>query len=46
MGSADFYSDGLPQAQQAMFGTGQEIMFETGSFTGYRSVVSELGWGR
>jgi hypothetical protein len=45
MGSADFYSDGLPQAQQAMFGTGQEIMFETGSFTGYRSVVSELGSG-
>ena len=45
MGSADFYSDGLPQGQQAMFGTGKDIMFETGSFTGYRPVVSELGSG-
>ncbi|KAH6849996.1 ABC transporter type 1, transmembrane domain-containing protein [Chaetomium sp. MPI-CAGE-AT-0009] len=36
MGPAD-YSDGLPQAQK--------VMLETGSFTGYRHVVSELGSG-
>ncbi|KAK4252067.1 hypothetical protein C7999DRAFT_37047 [Corynascus novoguineensis] len=36
MWSAD-YDGGLPQAQQ--------VVFETGSFTGYRSVVSELGSG-
>lgn len=45
MGSADFYSDGLPLAQEAMFGAPQNIMFETGSFTGYRPVVAELGGG-
>ncbi|KAL2164206.1 hypothetical protein VTH06DRAFT_3422 [Thermothelomyces fergusii] len=36
MGSAD-YNGGLPQAQK--------VMFETGSFTGYRPVVAELGSG-
>jgi ATP-binding cassette subfamily C (CFTR/MRP) protein 1 len=36
MGPAD-YSDGLQQAQK--------VIFETGSFTGYRHVVSELGSG-
>jgi ATP-binding cassette subfamily C (CFTR/MRP) protein 1 len=33
----DDYSDGLQQAQK--------VIFETGSFTGYRHVVSELGSG-
>ncbi|KAL2016276.1 hypothetical protein VTK56DRAFT_3904 [Thermocarpiscus australiensis] len=38
MGAADF-SDGLLASQQ------QKVLFETGSFTGYRPVVSELGSG-
>jgi hypothetical protein len=37
MGPAD-YSDGLQQAQKVM-------LYETGSFTGYRPVVAELGSG-
>jgi hypothetical protein len=36
MGPPD-YTDGLQQAQK--------VMFETGSFTGYRPVVAELGSG-
>ncbi|KXX78551.1 Metal resistance protein YCF1 [Madurella mycetomatis] len=38
MGAADF-SDGLVAAQQ------QKVLFGTGSFTGYRPVVAELGSG-
>lgn len=38
MGAADF-ADGLLASQQ------QKVLFQTGSFTGYRPVVSELGSG-